>query len=221
MKWGGTSMALYEEMIGKEYGDLTVLSYSHSENKKYYDKSRKKERVRKKHFLKVSCKCGKEKLQTPFRLKSGRSKSCGCRGGHGKSYTRIYRIYRGIKNRCYNENATDFKDYGGRGIKMCDEWLGSFQAFNDWSIKNGYTNKLSIDRKDNEGGYTPDNCRWVNWLTQNNNRRSNVYITYGGRKLSASEWARKLNVSSDTLTDRKRRGWTDEEIITTPIGGKR
>ena len=228
MRWGG--MWMYEEMIGKQYGNWTVISYSHFKERTYFCNTRKKMRNSKEHFLKVKCKCGVVRTVRPQPLKSGKSKGCGCEGNHtktqfksthGKTNTRLYRIFLNMKERCYDEKSKDFKRYGSRGIKICDEWLNDFEAFYDWSMSNGYKNNLSIDRINNDGDYHPKNCRWADGRVQSNNRRSSVFLEYKEKRLTVTEWARLLNVKADTLHRRKRNGWTDEEIITIPIGGRR
>lgn len=93
---------------------------------------------------------------------------------HGGSKTRLYRVWRGMKTRCYNANSKKYHHYGGRGIIICDEWLTSFAKFREWALTNGYTDKLSIDRIDVNGNYEPSNCRWADDLTQRHNRRDGV-----------------------------------------------
>lgn len=103
------------------------------------------------------------------------AKSCGCRkSNHGEKGTRLYCIWGGMKARCLNLNSPDYKHYGGRGIKVCDEWLG-YVNFRDWSLSNGYSDELGIDRIDNNGNYEPNNCRWVTVTINNRNKRTAIF----------------------------------------------
>lgn len=126
------------------------------------------------------CNCGKEFKAQMQSVRVGRTKSCGCYNRqrinesttkHGLYGTRIYRIYYAIKQRCCNPNSDSYKDYGGRGITVCDEWLESVVNFNNWAINSGYKDGLEIDRIDNNLGYSPDNCRWTDRFMQNQNTR--------------------------------------------------
>ena len=148
------------------------------------------------------CKCGKEVIVTGNNLRKGNSKSCGCynrellpkiNSTHNASNTRLYHIWTCMKDRCYNPKNKKYKDYGGRGIIICDEWINDFEAFANWAYDNGYIENVSrgectIDRIDVNGNYCQQNCRWVNQKVQTNNKRNNHYITYNGETHTVTEW---------------------------------
>lgn len=131
------------------------------------------------------CECGKQAIIVGYSLTRGRSKSCGCyhservsqankdlKTTHGEKKTRLYRIWKGMKQRCFNPNDKDYEKYGGRGITICDEWKEDFCKFKSWALASGYAQELSIDRIENNGNYEPSNCRWATQSQQNSNRRS-------------------------------------------------
>lgn len=157
------------DITGKTFGHLTVLSPA----------SRPKTTKENGQFWLCRCTCGKEKVVHGHSLRRGQTKSCGClqkekATKHGMKGTRLYTIYLSIKQRCYYTKHIHYKDYGGRGIKMCDEWLdkeNGFTNFYKWAIANGYSDDLSIDRINVDGNYEPNNCRWANMFTQAWNRR--------------------------------------------------
>lgn len=136
---------------------------------------------------------------------------------HGETGTRLHNIWIGIKTRCYNPNHHNYKDYGGRGIKMCDTWKNDYLSFAKWSRENGYLEDLSIDRINVDGDYSPENCRWTDRKTQGNNKRNNVMITANGQTLSRAEWARKNNIPVGAILARQSRGWSAEDSVMTPI----
>lgn len=122
---------------------------------------------------------------------------------HGKSNTRLYRIWSNMKDRCYNPNCRNYKHYGGRGIVMCDEWRHDFSAFYEWSMATGYDEtaprgQFTIERNDNNGPYSPDNCRWATIKEQENNKRSNRLVTINGVTKTLSQWCEELNANYRT-----------------------
>ena len=136
---------------------------------------------------------------------------------HGDSYTRLYSVYQSIIDRCYNINNKRFNDYGGRGIDVCDEWKNNYIAFKEWAISNGYQEGLSIDRIDNDMGYSSSNCRWVTRKTQQNNTRFNHIVEYNNESKTIAEWSEITGIKYDTLYSRLYRGWTAEKALTTPV----
>lgn len=140
---------------------------------------------------------------------------------HGKSYHPLYIRWKGMKERCYNTNHNSYHNYGARGILMCDEWRDSFESFLNWSISNGYASELTLDRIDNNKGYSPENCRWTDMKVQSNNTRKNVCITFNGETKTLSQWAEQLGGTHYLVAMRLKRGWTVEEALTIPIGEKR
>ena len=137
------------------------------------------------------------------------------------SGTRIYKRWLDMKHRCYGKNRSDYKDYGGRGITVCDEWLHDFTAFYRWSMENGYSDNLTLDRIDVDGNYEPDNCRWTTIIVQANNKRTNRRFQYGGKSYTIAELDRLLSGGTGSLSRRLYNGWTLEEALSIPKGGTR
>lgn len=172
------------------------------------------------------CECGNKKTVRGADLTRGYTKSCGClkvqvvrerETRHGKRQSRLYGIWSGMKSRCYNPKRSNYRNYGGRGITVCAEWLENFSAFYDWAMTHGYTNSTTIDRIDNNKGYSPENCRWVSRKVQNNNRRWCHEITFRGETHTLSEWAEITGISRDTLKNRLNLGWPLERALTEPV----
>lgn len=173
------------------------------------------------------CECGTRRAVRGNDLRLGKSVSCGCSLAenpaarkHGAAGSHLYKVYYGMKARCYNPNNKNYKHYGGRGIEICEEWR-SFEAFAEWADKSGYAEGLTIERKDVNEGYCPQNCCWITQKEQTRNKRNTVYITAQGETKTLLEWAKQLNVPASMLKARQARGWTDEEIISIPKGMRR
>ena len=171
------------------------------------------------------CDCGTRRIVSGINLRSGDSKSCGClnnerryeRVKHGGSGTRLYHIWKNIKSRCYNVNSPRYSEYGGRVILMCDEWKNDFSLFRDWAINNGYNDSLTIDRIDNNGCYSPDNCRCVNNTIQQNNKRNNHLITFNGKTQTMSQWSKELGIDAKIISHRLNEyHWDIERALSTP-----
>ena len=170
---------------------------------------------------KCLCDCGNITYVEAINLTSNRTKSCGClkmekliqrSTTHNKRHTKLYEVWKTMKQRCFNPNNKSFHRYGGRGISVCEEWKNSFSSFYEWSMKNGYKQNLSIDRIDNNGDYCPKNCRWADKLTQANNTRTNKYISFRGEVKTIAQWSRTLNIPYSKLQPKLQKQ-SLEEII--------
>lgn len=131
---------------------------------------------------------------------------------HGMEGTRLYSIWVSMKARCNNPNAGNYHKYGAKGIKICSEWNDA-KTFIDWAIANGYKEGLTLDRKDNNLGYNPDNCKWSTMIEQQNNRCNNLIISIFGIENTVAEWGRRLGIPRTTLRDRYKRGWRGSKLI--------
>lgn len=136
---------------------------------------------------------------------------------HNHSHDRIYYCWQAMKDRCCNSNNKNYKNYGARGIKVCDEWKSDFMNFYDWAMKNNYKDNLTIDRIDVNGNYEPDNCRWTDMITQENNKTNNRIITYNNEKHTLMEWSKKLKCNYRSLRTRLERNWSIERAFNTPF----
>ena len=207
-------MSKFIDITGKTFGNLTVIERLPNE---------KGGVVR----WKCRCSCGKYTTVRSSNLKSGLVKSCGClkhiapNKTHGASKTRLYRIYASIKDRCYNPHAVAFHRYGGRGITMCEEWH-KFENFRRWALENGYRDGLTIERKNVDRNYEPDNCEWITLSQQAMNRSSNLKFTHNGKTQILSEWVKELGLSYSLIHNRiYRLGWDFERAISTPSDVKK
>lgn len=136
---------------------------------------------------------------------------------HGMSHTRLHDIWLTMRYRCEKPTCSCYEKYGAKGIRVCPEWATSFESFRDWSYAHGYADNLTIDRIDPKGGYTPDNCRWVDQKTQQNNRSNNIHLTYNGETRSITEWAEITGMPLRILYDRYFRKWDVRRIFEQPI----
>lgn len=193
------------DLTGSQFGNLTVI-----------------ERIENSSLGAVrwlcKCKCDAVRKVNSGNLKNGTTKSCGICSRNGctrnLSKTRIHRIWTDMKRRCANPKRQFYYRYGGRGIRVCKDWENSFLAFYDWSMVNGYSDNLSIDRKENDGNYEPDNCRWATSKEQFFNRSCTLpSITYDQQTKTLKEWASELDISYHTLFSRYQKKWQVEKIL--------
>lgn len=201
------------EWIGKKYGKLTVLEPVMVEQSSGTHA----------WHWKCLCDCGNETVLRPRDLIVGKVKSCGCqkaidtgnrRRVHGENKTRLHKIWVSMRMRCHN---ADVKNYGGRGISVCEEWE-TYTAFRDWALSHGYSDNLTIERIDVNGNYCPENCTWIPFAEQASNRRNNLRIEINGEVKTLAEWCRIYNMPYQTVQGRYRDlGWNIVTALTTPI----
>lgn len=192
-------MPKYIDLTGQRFGRLVAIE--------------KERTVGGRAFWKCKCDCGEEKTVSSNHLRMGTVQSCGCLNAelcreriakinttHGKSNTRLYRIWAGMLRRCFNARADNYEYYGARGITVCDEWKNSFQTFYDWSMVNGYADNLSIDREDVNGNYEPTNCRWVTMKEQNYNTglRNDNKSGHKGVTKRKNRWLAYISIDGHT-----------------------
>lgn len=169
------------------------------------------------------CDCGKNTIVPAAKLISGKTQSCGCLKKetskppiivkHGMSYSRLYKVWKDMKARCYKPTSVRYYTHGARGIKVCDEWM-SFEFFAKWALSNGYRENLTIDRINNNGNYEPSNCRWATHKVQANNRRTNRLISHNGETHTIKEWSEITGINYYTLLGRiTRLGWNTEKTL--------
>lgn len=203
----------YEGLEGQTFNRLTALNRVEEKSKyiTYY----------------WICECGNTLKAPAIRVVSGNTKSCGCitneRIGalnrtHGESKTALYKVWKTMRARCYNTNDDSYHNYGGRGIGVCDEWRSNFVPFRDWAKANGYASGLTIERVNNNKGYSPENCVWTTRLVQCNNTRRNEKIEYMGELKTFAQWQRELGFHSGAVYARIHKlGWSIEEAFEIPL----
>lgn len=206
------------DILCKKFGRLTIISYSHCVDK-YSKKGHSFI-----HYYTCLCDCGKYCVVERNSVREGHTLSCGCLNKdfckkqfskHRLTKDPLYKIYYRIIRRCYDKKDVSYKNYGQRGIVVCSLWKEDFYNFYNWAINNGYKKGLSIDRIDNNYGYSPDNCRWATAKEQSNNKRNNIIVEWKGEQHTLKQWAEILNVNYKKLWERtQKRGWSFEKAIT-------
>lgn len=202
-------------MINTRFGCLTVIGEPFVE--------RRPDRTL--HLVKCLCDCGKEKIVARYRLLSGHTSSCGHLRGialgnatrkHGKAKkVPEYQVWKGMRKRCNNPREKFYSRYGGRGITICPEWDDFGKFYEDMGQRPTPHHKL--ERKNNDGNYCKENCKWATQTEQACNRASSRFVSFGGETHTISEWSRKLNVGFALISDRLNRGWSAEKALTEPV----
>ena len=205
---------MLKDLTGQRFGFLTVIS--------------RNERKSDVTYWNCVCDCGKETVVSRPSLIQGRTRSCGCyhnkmcaeriakiRTTHGMTNTRLYTVWVSMKARCLNTKNKRYEQYGGRGIKICEDWK-SFEPFRDWALENGYNDNLSIERIDVDGNYDPQNCKWIPMSDQAKNTRSNRRVTINGETRILSEWSRISGIKAHTIRHRIIKGYPESEWLKPP-----
>lgn len=201
------------DKTGQEFGRLTVMRMAPKRGRRV--------------FWLCRCSCGQEREIVTDCLKPGGTESCGCfrvevsrarMTTHGMRDSAEYSIWTNMRTRCGNPKNKAWADYGGRGIKICDRWLNSFENF--LADMGPRPDGMTLERKDNNGDYSPDNCVWATPLEQAGNKRNNLRLTLGNETHHVREWERRLGVNYGTLQARVYAGWSDERVLTTPVIAK-
>ena len=206
---------------GDRFGRLVIIKEVESKVYKRYKNRR----------VLCQCDCGNTKVVDLYQLMNGRISSCGCYrtkrastlGKMSLKYdkritsSKLYSIWHGMKCRCNTKTSGSYGRYGAKGVSVCKEWDDDYTTFYNWAISNGYSDGLTIDRIDNNGIYEPSNCRWADYSKQANNRKSNVHMSFNGESHTIAEWSKILGIKYQTLFNRRKLGWNDHEIISTPV----
>lgn len=218
-------MGQFIDLSGKRVGKLTVLE-------------RVEDHIQKsgapKAMWRCRCDCGNERIVYGQVLRSGKIIDCGCGSferrsaistaiatTHGGSDTRLYRVWRAMRERCNSRTSKNFKDYGARGIKVFGEWE-IFENFRDWAFSHGYDQYAkrgitTLDRINVNGNYEPENCRFVEQATQCRNKRNNWNIEFNGKTQCLTDWAKETGIKRLTLRHRLKSGWSVEDALTVPV----
>ena len=199
------------DLLGQRFGRLTVLGSARKPNGTW--------------VWRCQCECGNEAMVPSSDLRSGKTQSCGCGAGrctHGLSrgpdgkHTALYKVWTQMRQRCLNPSNRSYPRYGGRGIRVCDEWQ-DYSVFHAWALSNGYEQGLTIERMDNDAGYCPENCTWIPLSQQALNLAKSRRVTHKGTTRHLREWGRVTGINARTIAGRIDSGWPIDKALTEPI----
>ncbi len=196
-----------KNISGKRVNSLTAIRFSHFSLHKHA-------------FWVYECDCGTELVCDSNSVNGGSPKSCGCKKlklTKDKTRKRIKTVWENMIARCYSASVPNYKNYGRRGVCVCARWH-NFEYFKKWALKSGYANNLTIERKNVNGNYTPQNCIWVTKTEQSYNRRNTIYISYQGQLKSIGEWSKIYNMGSSLIYGRLKRGMNSYQVFNKPMG---
>lgn len=198
--------------VGEKYGRLTVIENHHPQDE-----------------VVCRCECGNIKVARATNVFYGGTRSCGCLSKEGNNLIhgdgrkgnrkRLYTIWKSMRERCTVPSQKRYKNYGGKGIKVCSEW-DDYSVFKEWALNNGYSDELSIDRIDVNGDYCPENCRWATAKEQANNTTANHRITIDGITHTMSEWSEISGIKTSTIFARLKYGWNERDAVFKPLRGR-
>ena len=213
-------MAVFNDLSGNRYDMLYVVCRVENSYNGYVQ------------YL-CQCDCGNSKIVKACNLTNGNTHSCGClkkkmmsakmfkhgdAGSQNSKSTRLYEIWKAMIGRCCCDGSSAYDNYGGRGITVCDEWRNDYTTFKKWALSNGYQDNLTIDRINNNGNYSPDNCRWITMSEQMYNKRNNRLLTFKNETKTITEWANEYGINRRLLGTRiDRYHWSIEKALTTPV----
>jgi hypothetical protein len=210
------------DLTGKQFGRLTVVGYSSSDSSS----------TRRGRLWNCRCVCGTECIKSTSKLNEG-VKSCGCllvesarksqllavaktTKLHSPYRRKLKDVYQNMIKRCYDPKNKRYDRYGGRGVRVCQEWIEDRYVFFKWCLDNGYDHGLQVDRIDNNGDYHPFNCRLVSAMVQQNNTSRNRSFTWLGLTLTVAQWERRLGWKRGVMQHRLDRGWDVERMMSQP-----
>lgn len=207
------------DLTGQKFGRLTIIEFV-GRNRHYTP------------LWRCACECGSESIATTSNLRKGTSQSCGClqkelasarTKTHGMSHTKLFIKWQSMNRRCNDPRCNSYKNYGARGISVCNEWRDSFEAFyKHVSILPNYGEKgYTLDRENNDGHYEPGNVKWSTAIEQHRNTRRNIMLTFDGRTLCLAEWANIIGISTAALHKRLKKGWGVDKALSTPVDSKK